>query len=325
MTEGAAATIAPPAPDHVARFEADLARLRPSRSETLAVAVSGGPDSLALLLLAAAALPGRIAAVTVDHGLRPEAAGEAQFVAEICEALSVPHSILRVTVADDPAGLQATARRERYAAMARWAHTESVGALATAHHLDDQAETVLMRLDRGAGVAGLAGIRPERSLAEGVQLIRPLLGWRRSLLAGIVRGAGIVAIDDPSNRDPRFDRVAVRARLAAGWPDPERLASVASHMAEAEEALSVTADSLFDTRFDREAATLMAQDLPRELRRRLLVKALKRLAGDSPLRGDEVDRLIDRLAGNQVSTLAGLRIDPGPPWRFTTAPPRRSA
>jgi tRNA(Ile)-lysidine synthase len=157
-----------------------------------------------------------------------------------------------------------------------------------------------------------------------VTLVRPLLGWRRSELAAIVAEAGIVPVDDPSNRDPRFDRAAVRARLAAGWPDPVRLAAVAGHMAQAEEALAFTADGMFAGRFDSGAATLAAADLPRELRRRLLVKALLTFAPTATLRGDEVDRLLDRLAENRVSTLAGLRIEPGPPWRFSQAPPHRS-
>lgn len=291
----------------------------------MAVAISGGPDSLALLLLASAALPGRIAALTVDHGLRAEAADEACFVAEICTALSLPHATLRVTVADDPSGIQAAARRERYAAMSEWAHARGIPALATAHHLDDQAETVMMRLERGAGVSGLSGIRADRVLANGVRLIRPLLGWRRSELGAIVRAAGLTAIDDPSNRDHRFDRAAIRARLAQGWPDPARLAAVASHMAQAEDALAFTADRLFAERFDPDSASLTAADLPRELRRRLLMRAIDELAANPTLRGDEVDRLLDRLAEGRVSTLAGLRIQPGPAWRFTPAPPHRSA
>ncbi|MDO6413211.1 tRNA lysidine(34) synthetase TilS [Sphingomonas sp. BIUV-7] len=354
--------IAPPAPDLVARFERDVMRLLnpplqgegdhakhggggvrrcatlpvsplhqpaagpPPRTgeELLAFAVSGGPDSLALLLLAAAARPGRVAAVTVDHGLRPEAAAEARFVGEVCASLTVPHETLRITVRDDPAGVQAAARNARYAAMAEWARKQGIGALATGHHLDDQAETVLMRLERGAGVAGLSGIRPTRLLDHGVRLIRPLLGWRRRDLVAIVTAAGLAAVDDPSNRDPRFDRAAVRARLAGGWPDPERLAAVAGHMAQAEDALSFAADRLFAERFDGAAGTLAAADLPRELRRRLLVKALNQLAKDAVLRGDEVDRLLDRLAAGRVSTLAGIRIDPGPPWRLAAAPPHRS-
>jgi tRNA(Ile)-lysidine synthase len=318
------------APDLIARFARDVARVLPPgaasrEEERMALAVSGGPDSLALLLLSTLARPGQVAVLTVDHGLRAEAAGEARFVAEICASLSVPHETLRVTIGDEPAGIQATARRERYAAMAAWSAALGIGTLATAHHLDDQAETVMMRIERGAGVSGLSGIRPERDLSHGVRLIRPLLGWRRADLVEIVRAAGIVAIDDPSNRDPRYDRAAMRARLSAGWPDPVRLAAVAGHMMQAEDALAFSATQLFEERFDPAAATLVAHDIPRELRRRLLIKALNKLAKNPILRGDEVDRLLDRLAENRVSTLAGLRIEPGDRWQFTQAPPRRSS
>lgn len=320
------AALALPDATLVSRFDRDLARLPVplSGEDEIAVGVSGGPDSLALLLLAAAARPGRIVAVTVDHGLRPASADEACFVAGVCGALNVPHHTLRIVVPDDPAGLQAAARAARYAAIAEWCRERGASAVAAGHHLDDQAETVLMRIERGAGVAGLAGIRAVRTLGGNVTLIRPLLGWRRIELAAIVRTAGLRAVDDPSNHDRRFDRADVRARLAGGWPDPVRLAAIAHHAAEAEIALSFASDRLFAERYDDPAQTLTVCDLPRELRRRLLLKAFARLAPDAIVRGPEVDRLLDRLAENRVSTLAGLRIEPGNPWRLGLAPPHRS-
>jgi tRNA(Ile)-lysidine synthase len=144
------------------------------------VAVSGGPDSLALLLLAHAAMPGLVEAATVDHGLRSESADEAAFVAEICGKLGVPHATLKVTVG--AGNLQAEARAARYAALAGWMAERGLAALATAHHADDQAETLILRLNRGSGVAGLAGVRA-RGLVPGTRLplLRPLLGWRRAL------------------------------------------------------------------------------------------------------------------------------------------------
>src|SRR5947209_3432189 len=154
-----------PPPASVERFAADLARLSPPAGR-LGIAVSGGPDSLALLLLAAAALPGRIAAATVDHGLRPEAAGEAAYAGGICDALGVPHRTLRVRVARG-ASVQARAREARYAALAAWAGQEGIEALLTGHHVEDQAETLMMRLVRGSGLAGLAGIRA-RSVIGGL-------------------------------------------------------------------------------------------------------------------------------------------------------------
>src|SRR5258708_6038677 len=162
------------------RFRANLdALVAPDLS--IGIAVSGGPDSFALLLLAAAARPGQVEAATVDHGLRPEAADEALFVAGICAGLGVPHSILPICWGEVPeTAIQERARQQRYRLLGYWAEEHTLDALATAHHADDQAETLLMRLARGSGVRGLAGMRP-RSVAPGsqVQLVRPLLGWRR--------------------------------------------------------------------------------------------------------------------------------------------------
>ncbi|HZU63565.1 MAG TPA: tRNA lysidine(34) synthetase TilS, partial [Novosphingobium sp.] len=159
---------------------AELARLWPegARQGRLGLAVSGGPDSLALLLLAHAAWPGRVAAATVDHGLRPESAGEAAEVARICAGLGVAHATLPVSIG--PGNIQTEARTARYAALAQWMAAEGLAALATAHHADDQAETLLLRLNRASGVAGLAGVRA-RALVPGSRLLllRPLLGWRR--------------------------------------------------------------------------------------------------------------------------------------------------
>ncbi|UAK24909.1 tRNA lysidine(34) synthetase TilS [Sphingomonas nostoxanthinifaciens] len=308
--------------DHLDRFAQALTGLAPS--DRLALAVSGGPDSLALLLLAHAARPDTVIAATVDHGLRLEARAEAMMVAEVCRTLGVPHAILTVEVADDPAGLQAAARAARYAALARWAAGEGAAMLATAHHQDDQAETVLMRLVRGAGIAGLSGIRRRRPLdgAPGVELVRPLLDWTKAELEALVAEAGLTPARDPSNLDPRFDRTRARALLAQGWPAAARLAAVADRLAEAEEALAWTAAHLAAARITQGEAFVSIDPLalPREHRRRLLLAGIARLAPDRPPRGDALDRLLDTLDGGRVGTLVGLRCDPGPPWRLTQAP-----
>src|SRR3954466_8445661 len=128
-------------PSLLERFAGDLA---PCGGGTglLGVAVAGGPDSLALLLLAEAAFPGRVRAATVDHRLRPESAGEAAFVARICADRGVPHDILEASVARAGEGLQAAAREARYAALAAWMRERGLAWLLTAHHADDQAETL---------------------------------------------------------------------------------------------------------------------------------------------------------------------------------------
>src|SRR3954452_12256106 len=141
-----------PGPALIDRFRGDLDALI-APGERLGVAVSGGPDSLALLLLAAAARPGAIEAATVDHALRPESRGEAEMVAQICGRLGVPHAILTVEWAEPPASaILERARAARYQLLAVWANERKLGAVVTGHHADDQAETLLMRLNRGAGV-----------------------------------------------------------------------------------------------------------------------------------------------------------------------------
>jgi tRNA(Ile)-lysidine synthase len=222
----------------------------------LGVAVSGGPDSLALLLLAHAAMPGRVAAATVDHGLRPESAGEAQFVAGLCRELGVPHSTLNVTVGEG--NLQDNARKARYQALLNWLPRKGDGlihgsgwgpsALATAHHADDQAETLLMRLNRGSGLAGLAGIRGATVFPPySHPVVRPLLSWRRAELADIVERAGIAAVSDPSNANRDFERVRVREALReADWIDVVGLARSVAHLQQVETTLDFVIEEEFD-------------------------------------------------------------------------------
>jgi len=305
--------------DQVARFRADLEALTGGAPERLGLAVSGGPDSLALLLLGHAAYPGRIHAATVDHGLRPEAAAEAAFVAGLCGARGIPHAILRAGMVET-ANIQAAARAHRYALLIQWIGEIGAAFLATAHHLDDQAETLIMRLMRGAGLAGLSGIRPIN-----LPLVRPLLGWRREELAPIVREAGIEPIADPSNQDARFDRARLRPRLAqADWLKPEPLARSAGALAEAEAAMGWMVEQLRGERVagTPEGFTLDPAGLPAELRRRLVLGIFAAMGRDLP-RGEAVTRLLATLADGGAATLVGVKCAGGRRWHFSPAPPRR--
>jgi tRNA(Ile)-lysidine synthase len=313
-----------PADEQVARFREDLENLA-GAAPSLALAVSGGPDSLALLLLAAAALPGRIAAATVDHGLRPEAAAEAALVANHCADLRVPHETLVVVVASDGEGLQAAARDTRYAALAGWMAARGVPVLLTGHHLDDQAETLLMRLVRGSGVAGLAGIRASAPLPGCGTVHRPLLGWRRAELAGIVSEAGLEAVSDPSNDDQRFARTQIRRHLAQSpWLDSSALARSAAALSDAEEALQRFAEDLASARISRHGTqvTLDAAGIPAEIARRLLLRCLRLVAPEAAPRGDQLTSLLGSLARGarqrlQASSAAAARL-----YRFVPAAPR---
>jgi tRNA(Ile)-lysidine synthase len=192
----------------------------------LVLAVSGGPDSTALLWLAARwrdslACPPKLIAVTVDHGLRPESSSEAQAVKRLARTLKVEHHTLRWTGRKPKTGIQEAARNARYRLLASVAHRAGVEYILTAHTQDDQAETVLFRLVRGSGLAGLRGMaygsQLERSLTGKRQLYlsRPLLGLPKSRLLATLAAAGIPFADDPSNRDPRFTRPRLRALMRA--------------------------------------------------------------------------------------------------------------
>ena len=312
-----------PDPDLLARFEADLAPLA-GPGARIGIAVSGGPDSLALLLLAAAVRPGQVEAATVDHRLRPESRQEAEFVRTVCDRLAVRHATLEVEV-QPGASLQAQARAARYGALGDWAIERELNAVATAHHVEDQAETLLMRLARGAGLGGLVGVRQKRPLEAGIAVIRPLLEWRRAELAAIVAGAGLTPVDDPANRDPRHDRSRFRFMLAdADWADAERLAASARWLADADEALDWAVATVIEQRLKRAGATLTvdAEGLPREMQRRLLLAAFDRMGAHRP-RGPELDRARKALGAGKPTTLSGLKLEPGPPWTLSAAPPRK--
>ena len=263
-------------PRLIERFRADLARVWPevTNGPRLGIAVSGGPDSLALLLLANATLPGRIAAATVDHGLRPESAAEAGTVARVCAARAVPHTVLSVEVGSG--NMQAQARTARYAALADWAEKSQLSAVATAHHADDQAETLLMRLNRGSGLGGLAGVRARRELTGDCLLIRPLLGWRKAELETVCVNAKVEPVRDPFNDNAAFDRVRLRRELnAADWLNVPAIARSVAHLADAEEALAQWLELRWreDVVRDGEALRYRPQG-PRYVRLKLLERAI---------------------------------------------------
>lgn len=293
--------------------------------ERLGLAVSGGPDSLALLVLAHAALPGRVEAATVDHGLRSGSAAEAAMVAAVCAGLGVPHAALPVAVA--AGNLQAEARTARYAALGAWMTERGLSALATAHHADDQAETLLMRLNRGSGVAGLAGVRPRGEIpGTRLPLVRPLLGWRRAELAEIVTRADLVAAVDPSNADERFDRVRMRQALAGvEWVDPPALAQSAAHLADADAALDWAARREWSEQVEATGLGMTYRPLaPRAIALRVLARIVTEMTGETP-RGSAVGRLFDNLVARQPGSISDLVARPLPGgWSFTRAPKRRA-
>jgi tRNA(Ile)-lysidine synthase len=290
-----------------------------------------------LLLLAHAALPGRVIAATVNHGLRPEAAGEAALAARICADLGVPHETVSVAVA--PGNLQARAREARYDALCVSFGRRRCEVFATAHHANDQAETVLMRLNRGSGLAGLAGIRARRvvigenPLGEYL-LVRPLLHWRRAELAAIVRAAGIDPAHDPSNDDSRFDRVQMRRALAeTPWLDPLALSLSAQHLQEAEDAVAEAVSAVTHDCIHRDGPAIWYHPGHALLIEIEAVSAvLGELGAEAPRSG--IAQMIDQLRTDGHATLGGVMArrawhQTGPrtqldAWRFEREPPRKN-
>lgn len=170
-----------------------------------------------LLLAHAAGFDCHVA--TVNHGLRAEAADECRLVENLCRKLDISCTIIDTMLAKG--NVQQEARQARYTALADWATREGIRTILTAHHADDQAETLLMRLNRGSGLSGLVGVRERRQIdATGIEVARPLLGFRRSELQTVIDGAGVVVADDPSNRDTAYDRVRARQNLErSDWID----------------------------------------------------------------------------------------------------------
>lgn len=317
------------AAEPVARFRDGLAAIWPDGIEheavRLGLAVSGGPDSLALLLLAHAALPGRVQAATVDHGLRRGSDAEAAEVARVCASLGVPHAILTVEVA--PGNVQAEARTARYAALAEWAAVRELAAIATGHQADDQAETLLMRLNRASGVAGLAGARA-RGQVPGAPLVllRPVLDWRRDDLGAVVRAAGLVAAQDPSNENDRFDRVRVRKALAdADWLDVAAIAQSAAHIAEADAALDWMAALEWRSCVKPEPMGLKYRpQAPRAVGLRVVARIVRELDGEEA-RGGAIARLVEALASGRPASIGNLVARPNSGgWSFSKAPVRRA-
>ncbi|MGB7369944.1 tRNA lysidine(34) synthetase TilS [Erythrobacter sp.] len=303
----------------------------------LGLAVSGGPDSLALLLLAHVAFPDRCAVASVDHGLRPEAAGEVAMVERVCASLDVPFTALKVAV---PRGnLQAGAREARYRALAEWAQSEGLGAVATAHHAEDQAETLMMRLARGSGLSGLAGVRAATTMPGcDIALVRPLLSFRRAELEALVAASGIEPVRDPSNTDESFDRVRMRGHLAGlDWLDAEPLARSAQHLAEAWRAIEWYAqidweEMVFeDADGDGSRCYRYYANVPRAIQVETVRRIVASLGGE--VSRSEAGRAADRLWRGENASLGGVLAKAGIErmerlglemrvWRFRAEPPR---
>ncbi|WP_213773522.1 tRNA lysidine(34) synthetase TilS [Bradyrhizobium sp. dw_78] len=320
----------------------------------LVLAVSGGPDSTALMWLAARwrrnlAHGPRLIAVTIDHGLRAEAAREARDVKRLAQSLGLPHRTMRWRGAKPKTGLPAAARAARYKLLAEAARTSGATHILTAHTRDDQAETLLMRMLRGSGIAGLAAMASQ-SEREGVLLARPFLGVSKSQLVATLKKAKIGFAEDPTNRDLNFTRPRLRAlmpALAAEGGDARTLVRLASRLARANAAVEVLADgaerylalaggAASPARLDARVFDFAAfAGLPEEVRIRLLQRAIDRFGHEGPAELGKIEGLLlaldqagarqsgkgrfslkQTLAGALISLVGGrIRVEPAPPRR----------
>ncbi|WP_267904703.1 tRNA lysidine(34) synthetase TilS [Parerythrobacter jejuensis] len=291
----------------------------------MGLAVSGGPDSMAMLALAAATRPGEIEVATVNHGLRPEAADECALVLAACEARDISCTVLTVEVG--AGNLQTEAREGRYRALLAWASDRGLQAVATAHHADDQAETVLMRLMRGSGLQGLAGIRPQVVFENtDIPVIRPLLGFRRDELREVIAETGMPFASDPSNEDESFDRVRMRKAIAdADWLDPVAITRSAGHLSEAESTLEALADQFWRKRSDAgEGEVTVPMTDFNDSNARLIVRAATSL-GASVRLGDVIALLGNEMAQRGKANIAGVLIEQvGQTYRIRREPPRNT-
>nr|WP_279306669.1 tRNA lysidine(34) synthetase TilS [Microvirga solisilvae] len=296
-----------------------------NRAQGILAAVSGGPDSMAMMhLLARWASESRIpiSVATVDHGLRPEAAEEAAFVAREAEALGLSHRTLLWTGEKPATGLQEAAREARYRLLVQQAREDGASHLVTAHTLDDQAETVLMRLAKGSGLTGVAGMRRERD-RDGIVHARPLLAWPKAELLALCETNGWPFVTDPSNADERFARIRWRRLmplLAGEGLDASRLARFAERAAQANEALEIKAHEALEAAIIAEAegelsfqAACLARE-PFEIGLRMLAQALGAI-GLENIRLQRLETCLERLlsasqAGQSLRlTIAGALLD----------------
>ena len=275
-------------------------RLCPESAPTgVLLAVSGGPDSTALMHAAALCARVPLHVATVDHGFRPDSVAEARAVAEAAARLGLPHHLLTREGEKPASRLQAVAREARYGLLAACADRLGIGLVLTAHTLDDQAETVLLRLCAGSGPAGLAGMAAERPLRPALRLARPFLGLAKAELIAWCEARGIGFVADPSNADERFARARLRRampHLAAEGLSAARLARLAERLARDEAALEAAAARSFAAlRLPAEEGALRLDGAlagePDAIALRSLALALALAGAQGPERLERLERL----------------------------------
>jgi len=289
--------------------------------DKLAIAVSGGNDSMALMLLAAKwrsqqEKQPEITILTVDHGLRVAAKEETAFVANNAIALGLDVEVLEGSIANPETSIQAKARELRYQLMGEAMQRRGIDCLLTAHHQDDQAETVLMRLSRGTSVTGLGGMSKLR-VQSGICLVRPLLDVSRQRLEDFVKSTGFEVVNDPSNENSDFERVRWRKTmpvLAELGLKSDKISLSARRLRRADSALASISENLYEEQFVIDPFGCSFFDLeellsqPPEIGIRLLARAIDDAGGETsaPLLS-RVEALYDHL-GAGITNFKGLTL-----------------
>ena len=287
----------------------------------IVLAVSGGPDSVAMMWLAArwrrALKRGpTLHVVTVDHGLRAAAAQEARMVKKLAGELGLPHRTLRWRGDKPSSGVPAAAREARYALLAKAARGAGATHVFTAHTRDDQAETVLMRLSRGSGLTGLCAMAPQTE-RDGIMLARPLLEIAKADLVATLDKASIGFAVDPSNSDPRFTRPRLRrlmVELAEEGCDAPNLARLAQRLRRADQALQLMAEGAerflaltgADRRGGWDAQGFAA--LPAEIQLRLLLRWLDQVGTEGPAELGKAEALLAELTAAIGAASAAVSV-----------------
>ena len=293
------------------------------------LAVSGGPDSTALMVLAARwrdALKTKpnLVAVTVDHGLRTESKREAAAVARLARKLRIAHRTVRWTGRKPATGLQEAARAARYRLLGEAARKAGATCVVTAHTLDDQAETMLIRMTRGSGITGLGAMARRSPLPsdadKAISLVRPLLEIPKVRLVATLRAAKISYADDPSNRDPRFTRARLRGvmmTLAQEGLNASRLSQLARRLKRADTALEAAVERAMAELAAQSAAAAIFFEaggfraLPAEIALRLLGRAVDEVGDEGPVELGKLEALKSALDAGQNGfrrTLAGAAV-----------------
>jgi len=312
----------------VSDAEADALFGELANAPTLLLAISGGPDSTALLALAARwaariKQAPRLVAATVDHGLRPEARREAIAVKRLAQKFGIAHRTLHWRDAKPTAGIQEKARLARYELLRREARRHGARHVVTAHTLDDQAETILFRMARGSGITGLAGMARASTQPDEILLVRPFLHLPKARLLATLAAEALPFIDDPSNRDPRFTRSRLRpliAQLAQEGLDAQRLSLLALRMRRADAAIEAIVNALTPVATHPlgppgavaiDAAVLGS--LPAEVALRIMGRAIANVGDEGPVELGKLEAFMAALAGSGTAsrfrrTLAGAMV-----------------